>query len=373
MDDSDDILAMLRDAASDFINGRYDRAILRRDSLRPRAVDRTLWREMGNMGWLGLGLPEARGGADLGIGGATTLAGLFGRKLVGAPFVTCASMTSAILEVLDSGPARELEAILLAGERLLTLAWQESAGQIEPTLPSTCLVGGKLSGVKMFVPMVQDDSVLLVYAAHDGVPVLVAVAANGPGVVFESVAAGIGSYATVTFEQAPLLFGGAVAEGMAAASAVARALSVGRIGLSAQLAGIASGCLEETIAYVSERVQFGHPIGVFQSIQHRCVDLHIATMLANASWRHAQAAWVAAPDAPTTQAAISAAKARCGEVAIKVAREAVQMHGAMGFAEEVDIGFYLRSALQAASLLGGPQQHRRRFVQLHALQEEYHG
>lgn len=373
MTESEDILAMLHDAATDFIGGRYDKALLRRDSLRPRPVDRGLWREMGDMGWLGLGLPEASGGSGLGISGATTLAELFGRTLYAAPFVTCASMPSELLGALSSAPARELEAMLLAGERLLTLAWQESAGQIETGLPATRLQGASITGSKLFVPSVQDDSVLLVYAAHEGEPVLVAIAANAPGVSFESAAAGISSCATVHFKEAPLMFGAPVGAGPEAAAAFERALSAGRIMLSAQLAGLAAGCLEQTIAYVNQRVQFGHPIGVFQTIQHRCVDLHIATMLANASWRNAQKAYAADPGSAATQAAISAAKARCGDVAIKVARESVQMHGAMGFAEEVDIGFYLRSAMQLSSLLGGPQQQRRRFVQLQSSCEDQHG
>jgi alkylation response protein AidB-like acyl-CoA dehydrogenase len=372
MDDSEDILAMLRDAASDFIVGRYDKTVLRRDSLKPRPVDRALWREMGEMGWLGLGLPEDGGGSGLGIAGATTLAELFGRILYAAPFVSCASMPSELLGALGGAPARELEAMLLAGERLLTLAWQESAGQIEPGVPATRLRDGRITGRKLFVPSVQNDSVLLVYATHEGKPVLAAVAADATGVTFESTAAGINSYATVNFDDAPLMMG-AVGEGGRATAALEKALSAGRIMLSAQLAGLAAGCLEETIAYVNQRVQFGHPIGVFQTIQHRCVDLHIATMLANASWRNAQSAYEIDPVAPRTQAAISAAKARCGDVAIKVARESVQMHGAMGFAEEVDIGFYLRSALQVSSLLGGPQQHRRRFVQFQSSCEAQHG
>ncbi|MES3021814.1 MAG: acyl-CoA dehydrogenase family protein [Pseudomonadota bacterium] len=373
MDESEDILAMLRDAAGDFIGGRYDRAVLRRDSLKPRAVDRALWREMGDMGWLGLGLPEARGGSGLGIAGATTLAELFGRTLYGAPFLACASMPTELLAALDGAPARELEAMLLAGERLLTLAWQEGAGQIEVGAQATRVQGGRLTGRKLFVPSVQDDSVLLVYAESEGAPVLVAVAADAPGVAFESVAAGINSYASVTFDAAPTLFGAPLGQGRQAAAALERALSAGRIMLSAQLAGLAAGCLEQTIAYVNQRVQFGHPIGVFQTIQHRCVDLHIATMLANASWRHAQGAYQADPYSHAAQAAISAAKARCGDVAIRVARESVQMHGAMGFAEEVDIGFYLRAALQAASLLGGPQQHRRRFVRFQSTSEDQNG
>ncbi|MES2320773.1 MAG: acyl-CoA dehydrogenase family protein [Pseudomonadota bacterium] len=363
---------MLRDAAGDFITGRYDPASLRVASLSPRGADRAMWREMGEMGWLGLGLDEARGGSGLGLAGDTALAELFGRTLFAAPFVAGASMPADLLGQSDTAACRDLSDMLRAGERLVTLAWQEHAGQIAPDEFSTRLVDEKVSGCKKFVPVAEADAILLVPAMHRGALVIVAVAADGPGVVLAQAAAGIGASATVTLDQAPILFGGPLFEGEAAQSALRRTLAAGRIALAAQLAGLAHGCLEKTIAYVGQRVQFNHPIGAFQTIQHRCVDLHIAVRLASASWRHALVQFESAPASAATEAAVSAAKARCGEVAIRVAREAVQMHGAMGFAEEVDIGFYLRSALHLSSLLGGPQAHRRRFV-LHAQEKVNHG
>ncbi len=372
MDESNEILGMLRDAAGDFITGRYDPTVLRHESLRPRGADRAMWREMGEMGWLGLGLTEASGGSGLGLGGDTALAELFGQTLFAAPFVACASMPADLLGHGDSAAGRDLTGMLQAGEHFLTLAWQERAGQLEPDDFSTLLRDGKVDGGKLFVPAVEVDTILLVAAMHEGQLVIVAVAADGPGVLVAQAAAGIGASASVTFKDAPILFGGPLFEGEAAVAALRNTLAAGRIALAAQLAGLAQGCLEKTIAYVGQRVQFNHPIGAFQTIQHRCVDLHIAVRLAAASWRHALARFEVEPRAAATEAAVSAAKARCGEVAIRVAREAVQMHGAMGFAEEVDIGFYLRSALHLSSLLGGPHAHRRRFVQ-HAQEKVTHG
>lgn len=373
MDESDDILAMLRDAAGDFIQRRYNPAQLRRGSLSPRAADRELWREMAHMGWLGLGLLETRGGSGLGLGGAATLAELFGRTLYAAPFVACATMPTELIGAAGNAAGRDLAGMLQEGERLLTVAWQEAAGQMEPCRANTGLHDGAVSGRKLFVPAVQADSILLVCADRGGEPVIVAVRADGPGVNLELAAAGVGSYATVVLDRAPILFGAPLLEGEEAAAALARTLAAGRIALSAQLAGLAAGCLAKTIDYVNGRVQFGHPIGTFQTIQHRCVDLHMAVLLAGASWRNALARYEAAPLCAATEASISAAKSRCGDVAIRVAREAVQMHGAMGFAEEVDIGFYLRSALQASSQLGSPSQHRRRFVQYTSPAKDLHG
>ncbi len=81
--------------------------------------------------------------------------------------------------------------------------------------------------------------------------------------------------------------------------------------------------------------------------------------MADASWRHA--ASLARSD-PSRAAAVDAAKARAGDVALEVARTSVQLHGAMGFTEEANIGLFLRAAMQYASWLGGSRALRRRFL-----------
>ncbi|WP_076590822.1 acyl-CoA dehydrogenase family protein [Herminiimonas arsenitoxidans] len=375
MDVADDISSILRDAASTYIAGRYDPADLQKDSLKPRLVDRRLWREMAEMGWLGICLPESVGGSELGLDGAVVLSEVFGRTLFPVPFATAVCMPSELIRVAlndgvsDAAAAIEFSQWIIAGERLLTLAWQERPGQMFVEQAETVLKDGKVSGRKIFVPALEEDSVLLVQVSNDGESAVVAVAADAPGVSYELFASGLGSYATVTFDAAPILHTRPLLQGRSAEAALRRALAAGRIVLSAQLAGLASGCLEKTIKYVGERVQFNRPIGSFQTIQHRCVDLHIDTLLAAASWRNAVHCWPQDESidiSHASDAAISAAKARCGDTAMKVAKQAVQMHGAMGFAEEVDVGFYLRAAMQSASILGDAHAHRRHFVQASA-------
>ncbi|WP_158598033.1 acyl-CoA dehydrogenase family protein [Noviherbaspirillum saxi] len=366
MEDMDDVAVMLRDAAVGFIEGRYDASLLQENSLKPRPVDRKLWNEMADIGWLGLCLPESVGGSGLGLQGATVLAEVFGRTLFSPHFAGAVCMPSEILRAgLDAGgesACESLASLVIGGERLLALAWQEQAGQMQAGDAATVLRNGRVSGKKIFVPAVENDSILLVTVSTPEGPAVVAVACDADGVTVEQAAAGLGSIATVTFNEAPLWQEQPVLQGPAASAAVRNALAAGRIVLSAQLAGLASGCLEKNIRYVNERIQFGRAIGSFQTIQHRCVDLHIDTLLAGSSWRNALRLWETRPDDPATEAAISAAKARCGDAAMKVARQSVQMHGAMGFAEEVDVGFYLRAAMHAASYLGNALQHRRLFA-----------
>ncbi|MBG6286997.1 acyl-CoA dehydrogenase [Pseudomonas nitroreducens] len=359
------VVELLVDSANDFLAGSHDPARLRGWIGRVRPVERALWHGMAELGWTAVMLAEELGGTGLGLREACALSEVMGERILAEPFVACCVIPSVLLGASGPGAANEREQLaqwLQSGERLLSFAWQEKAGQLDVGQSACRVEQGRLSGDKMFVSACEADSVLLVYAQMDGEPVVVAVAANAPGIRFEHFAAGVAAQAHVHFDQTPLLFASPLLRGEAAERAAAQALTAGRIALSAELSGQAAGCLRQTIAYVSQRVQFERPIGSFQTVQHRCVDLHIDGLLANASWRNALRLYEDDPQSAQTLAAVSAAKARCGAVAVNTGRQAVQLHGAMGFAEEVDIGLYLRAAIFGTAWLGSVTAHRRRFA-----------
>lgn len=361
---SDDIVALLTESAAAFITERYGSQPLRLTIEEPRNVDRGLWAEMAGLGWLGLALPESLGGLGMGMREAAAIAEIMGRQAVAEPFVAAAVMPSVLLSRCDaqSPLAQRLAAALAGGESLVTVAWQESAGTLEPRTPTTRLDGGKVTGSKCFVPVVEDDALLLVTAAAGQDTVVVAVAANAPGVRYQRHAGGSMAVATVHFDGADILDNAPLLRGAAATAALQATLEAGRVATAAQLTGIAAGVITNTVAYVNDRVQFDRPIGSFQTIQHRCVDNHVMTMLAGAAWRNAQRAFDIDPLAATTQSAISAAKARSSDAAMQACKGSVQMHGAMGFTEEGGVGVYLRAAMQLSTWLGNSTAHRRRFL-----------
>jgi alkylation response protein AidB-like acyl-CoA dehydrogenase len=140
-----------------------------------------------------------------------------------------------------------------------------------------------------------------------------------------------------------------------------RAVAWARVAASAQLSGIARGCLLATTDYVSQRTQFNRTLSAFQSVSHRCADMLVGVELSDAVWRFA-AAEVSVAKQPESLACVYAAKARSGDVALTTGRTAVQLHGAMGFTEECAIGLYLRAAMQYSSWLGAPAAMRRLFL-----------
>lgn len=368
MNDHDSTADLLRDSANDFLVGRPDRARLRSWIAKPRPVDRALWKECANLGWTGMLLPESLGGLGLSLKEAASVFDEAGRQLFSEPLVACSVMPALLLASAEAGPSPELAAalaqMLVDGERLLTLAWQEAPGQLILNAPSCEIKQGRLNGCKHFVQACEPDAMVLVWAHAGGEPVLLAVDAQSEGVHRSPESAGLGAQATLVFDNVHLLNPTPLLCGEAARHALAQALAGGRLALAVELSGLAAGCLSQTLDHVRTRQQFGHPLGTFQTVQHRCVDLHIEIELARASCEQALGLFslqMKGMPRPWVGAAICAAKARAGEAAVHVGREAVQLHGAMGFCDEVDVGLYLRAALHGNAWMGGPVALRRCF------------
>jgi alkylation response protein AidB-like acyl-CoA dehydrogenase len=369
IDDSTDDL--LRDAATDFLNRRTHRGRLRGWIEKARGLDRGLWQEASALGWTALLLPEGLGGLGMSAAQACTLCEVSGQHLFGEPLALGAIWPAALLAAAQRHGADEHRLLALAdahaqGLRPSAVAWQEAAGQLELAAPTTQVAGGRLVGRKRFVLPCDSDTNLLVWACVGDQPAWVWVPASTPGVSVAPVAAGLGSQATMTFENVAIDTSQILLTGAAARASLAESLTLARLALAAELVGLAAGCLELTLTHLRQRQQFGRPLGSFQATQHGCVDLYLELELARSSLAHALSVWsVQGPQAPETDAAASAAKARAGETAVLVGRRAVQWHGAMGFCEESDVGLYLRAALHANALLGHPVALRRRFAALH--------
>jgi alkylation response protein AidB-like acyl-CoA dehydrogenase len=122
--------------------------------------------------------------------------------------------------------------------------------------------------------------------------------------------------------------------------------------IAAEQVGAATKCLDLTVEYTKDRVQFGRPIGSFQALKHRMADLYVAV----------QSARAVVNDAISEPSATSAALARvaASEAFSKVAAEAVQMHGGIAITWEHDIQLYFKRAHASAQLLGPPREHLRR-------------
>lgn len=359
----DDLWSMLRESAQSFLRARFDIAELRGSIHSAGVYDSVRWKEMADLGWLGITMPEGLGGLGMGVAPAAGLARLFGTAVFPDPFVAGSIIPGALLSRCAGGDSiAAIAGSLSSGDRLATLAWSEQSGQMDPSECQTTIADGRLSGTKRFVPAVVPGGVILVTAMDGDEFVVVVVDVDAAGISIMQQSAGVGALATIGFAGAPV--GDVIIRGEAARDAVIAAIEAGRVGIAAQATGLAAGCLATTIEYVKDRVQFNRPIGSFQTVQHRLVDIHIQVAVAEASWQHAAVLYDEDPLAPATLSAISSAKARAGQVALASAKLGIQLHGAMGFTEEGSVGHYLRSAMFAAGWLGSSPDHRRRYLAL---------
>jgi len=364
-----DLIALLTDSAAGFLATEHEFGRLRVLRETPAGFDREMLGKLATMGWLGLRVPEAAGGAGLGIEVAAALAEVLGKVLLPEPFILCAVMPAALLAASAEGAQRNaLLSGIASGELVVAPTLFERLDQIDP-LPIATRLDPRgdafvLNGTKLFVLSAVDR--YLVSARCDGETVLVAMAADAAGIARSERRMTDGTMACdIGFVDVAVGADAILARGAAAEAALAGAIAEGVLAASAQLCGIAAGAMEISLAYLRQREQFGRPIGSFQALQHRAVDLLLQIELAGAAWRNAARRYAEDPGAEASLAAVSAAKARCSDVALLVSRASIQFHGAIGFTDEADIGFFLKAAMRFAPMLGNASRHRHRFFDLH--------
>ena len=302
-----------------------------------------VWRQVCDMGWLSLLVPESRGGSELGMQALGSLMAELGRGLAPEPIAQAAIAASLLA-------GQQLEDHV-AGKSLVLLALQEGHDDLGAA-PSVRFANGRASGRKSHIPMAAAASAFLV--TTDGG--LVLVERNAAGVSLETLRTQDGGhFGVLTMVDAP-----AVLVGDDDGSAFDRAA----LALSAFLLGALEESLDRTVEFLKVREQFRKPIGSFQALQHKAADMKIQAVVARASIEGAAVSYDAPGPHAVRKAAVSRAKARAADASLFIAKESIQLHGAIGYTDEFDIGLYVRKALTMANLYGSASAHRRRYAAL---------
>ena len=367
--------ALLRASVTDFVSRGTDIARVRALRGKPAEYDRHVWSQMAELGWLGIGLPEKYGGMGLGLSDTAIVAAGLARALVPEPFTAAAVLASGTLAGCDNEALkRELLPEIASGRLVPALAWQEEAGALDHAhiaLAATPFEGGyRLSGTKRYVSGAAGADVYIV-AARSGSEIILGCVdreASGVSLDLEPLADGR-HFGTLELRDAVVPRERVAATGAAAAAVLLRALDHATAIASAELYGVMSRALEMSVDYMKTRVQFGRAIGSFQALQHRAVDLYIQEQLASAVLQETLEELERDPPPDRRSALVSRLKARCSDAAVRITRESIQIHGAIGFTDDYDAGLYLKRALVLGAWLGNATQHRRRYAAL-ALKKE---
>lgn len=328
---------MLVESVGAFVERSCPPARVREIASDPLGLDRDLWRAMASLGWAGLPIAEAYGGAGRGVLELALLCEALGRGPVPSPIVV--STTLAGLPIAWAGNDEQRATwlpALASGTAIGTLALVEPSGRDEWEEPR--LAGGAaLRGTKLLVPWASAADVLLVSTAHG----LYVVEPRRGGVTSErhdDLAAD--PLFAVELRDAPAEPLGDGGRGEQA-SLLRRALDCAAVVQLAYVVGAAERTLEFTVQYACDRHQFGRPIGSFQAVAHRCVDMRTDIDACRyLAYRAASALDRGGP----ADLEVASAKSYANDALRRIFAHAHQVHGAVGFSTEHDLHLFTRRA-----------------------------
>jgi alkylation response protein AidB-like acyl-CoA dehydrogenase len=353
---------LLKNSARAFLDEHCKPATVRLLWDDPRGESEAMWKEMAQLGWLGLALPEEHGGSGLGMVESAILLEELGRAVYPGPYWPTMLVADAIAEAgSHAQKQRWLPAIAGGGARAaVTLLDADLDWNPESTATRAEKVGAgwQLTGTKRYVAWSHVASVLLVPArTPEGLSLfLVDPAASGIGVSPVMHMDPGTRVAHLTLERVPVRTEDVLGAPGSAAPRLARLLRRGGAGAAAEMLGCARRCLDMAVGYAKVREQFGQPIGSFQAIRHKCAEMLLETENTHSAVYYA--AWALDAGAEDAASAASIAKAYAGDASRKVCGEAIQVHGGIGFTWEYDLHMYFKRAKALEAQYGDAEYHR---------------
>jgi alkylation response protein AidB-like acyl-CoA dehydrogenase len=346
----------IRSTARDFLASRFKSERMREIAGSDDGTDEQGWKEMAELGWAGLALPEEWGGQGLGIvdlavlfeemGYALAPSALFSNTVVGLALAQSGSdeQKERWLRPLAEGTARGTQAMVDAGS-----TGTPGAYPMKDEADGDSVV---LNGKKQLVADAAGAAFFLV-ATNDGRRHIVPADSAGLTVTPEISIDTTRRLSTVSFEgvrvpaENTLPGHGAEFGGVFLRGAVA---------LAAESTGLAQRTLEMAVAYAKDRQQFGRPIGAYQAVSHRCAQMLLETE--NSRSAVYGAAWAADADPDALPLSASMAKAYASDAGWRVPDASIQVHGGIGFTWEHDLHFFLKRGRANASMFGDARWHR---------------
>jgi alkylation response protein AidB-like acyl-CoA dehydrogenase len=353
---------LLRDGLSKFLSTRYDLEKSRAAAKTGGGWQPDIWRGFAEeLGILGAALPEDVGGIGGGAVEVMVIAEALGHALVIEPYVDTVVVAGGLLR---RAGATALLSKIVEGTAIVALAaaepgsgdhWQDASTVAERLGDEWVLRGSKI--VATSAPLATH---LLVTARTPAGISLFLVEADWSAIEAHH-------YRTVDDRRASdLVFDGVrgtlLGEEGQAGPSLAQARDEGAAAICAEAVGGMRKVLADTVEYCKQRRQFGQPIGSFQVLQHRMVDMYMELEQAVAAVYLAVLNLEAAPDVRAR--AVSAAKATVGRAARFVGQQAVQLHGGMGMTEELAIGHYFKRLTAFQYEFGSTDYHVARYAEL---------
>ena len=365
---------MLRKSARDFLAAESPMTYVRRMMEDDRGFTDAQWKQMAELGWMGLILPEQYGGAGGDFVDMVVVLEEMGRAVLPGPFFATVVLGGvALLEGGSDGQKASFLPKIAAGDLRVTLAqlepnarWDAEGIELQARKDGG---GYRLAGTKLFVPDAHTADVIIVAGREPG-------SKGAEGVTLFLVDAGAsGVKATLlkTMDQTRKLCEVVLEDVRVPADRVLgqpgagwklldRVVDRGKVGLCAEMCGGAQKVLEMSVEYAKVREQFGRPIGSFQAIQDKCANMLVEVESSKSATYYA--AWAVANDVAEAPLAAAMAKAYTSDAYRHTAGEGIQIHGGIGFTLEHDMHIYFKRAKSSEVTFGDATWNREIVAQL---------
>src|SRR3954452_12525597 len=319
------------------------------------SYDRTLWKGLAEMGFLGVAIPEAFGGAGAGHLELCVIAEEMGRALAPVPFSSTVYLAAEALMLAGSDTQKQKWLPKIAsGEAIGTLALFEGKGNPSPAGIKLTASNGTLNGVKRPVPdgAIADFAIVAARTGSSGRETdisLFIVELKGEGVEAKPL-----TNIDPTRGQAEIVFNKCKAEplgrGNEGWSILSQVLDRAAVLVGFEQVGGADRALEMGRDYALDRIAFGRPIGSFQAVKHMLADMYVSATLARSNCYYG--AWALSTNASELPEAAAAARISATQAFQHCAKNNIQVHGGMGFTWEFDCHMYYRRSNAMALALG---------------------
>jgi len=364
---------LLQRSAAEFLAAECPPSFVREVARDDEGFPRGLYRQISELGWCGLIVPEVYGGAGLALLDLALLAEQLGRALMPGPFFSSAVL--ATLALLHGGSSTQKKAWLprlTSGEVVGAVAWLEASDRLDAVgIAARARKSGKayrLSGHKMFVTDAHVADFLIAAfrtaaRGEDGVTLFL-VPRDTPGVTVTPLRSIdlTRRPMEVRFDDVELPASAVLGAEHKGWKTLARVFDGAATILAADSLGGSERALEMAVEYAKLREQFGRPIGSFQAVKHMAAEMVSEIEPARSLVWYAAYVYDALPREAARAAAL--AKACLSDVYSRVANRAVQIHGGIGFTWEHDIQLWFKRAKWNEFAFGDATYHRERLAQL---------
>ena len=359
---------ILRKAARDFLTDKCPKTLVREIENDEKGYSPELWQEIADLGWMGLAFPEEYGGGGMSFLDLAILLEEMGRVCFPGPFIS--SVILGGLPVLDAGSNEQKQKYLpgiISGKAIFTLALTEAGGKYDAASVKAKAAadnnGYVINGTKLFVPDANVADYILCVArtdekskAEDSITIFI-VDAMSPGIsttVLKTIARD--KQCEVVFKDVKVPGRNVLGELNQGWSEVQKTIERAAIAKCCESVGGMQAVLDMTVPYVKERIQFDVPIGVFQAIQHHCVNMLVSVESSRVIAY--EAAWRLSKGMPYSREA-AMAKAWVSDAYQRVVALGTQSHGGVSIMEDHDMPLYYRRAKAAELAFGDARFHRK--------------